>query len=176
MGKKIVLPCLDVIMITFFPRNIQWKTFFGVSTILIATFFPPCLEAISDFFFFFLLLNGCTVSLSMGTSFVHVPDHSPSERAWDRMTVYWSSKFKMILANFSIFAHLKSLPVGSALGTCKSRNVPPKELVWSSTIYLSGKRRSLLHTNRALRSFFFPLQSYSRKAVRKIVPKSARKY
>ena len=116
-------------------------------------FFPPCLEAISDFFFF-LLLNGCTVSLSMGTSFVRVPDHSPSERAWDRMTVYWSSKFKMILTNFSIFAHLKSLPVGSALGTCKSRNVPPKELVWSFTIYFSGKRRSLLHTNRALRSCF----------------------
>ena len=28
MGKKIPVPCLDVIMIAFFPRNIQWKTIF----------------------------------------------------------------------------------------------------------------------------------------------------
>ena len=27
-GKKILVPCLDVIMIAFFPRNIQWKTIF----------------------------------------------------------------------------------------------------------------------------------------------------
>ena len=28
MGKKILVPCLDVIMIAFFPRNIQRKTIF----------------------------------------------------------------------------------------------------------------------------------------------------
>ena len=38
--------------------------------------------------------------------------------------------------------------------------------IWSFTIYFSGKRRSLLHPNTAQRSFF-PLQSYSRKTLRK---------
>ena len=39
----------------------------------------------------------------------------------------------------------------------------------------SGKRRSLLHPNTAQGSFF-SLQSYSKKTLRKNVPKSARKY
>ena len=43
------------------------------------------------------------------------------------------------------------------------------------TVYFSGKRRSLLHPNTAQGSFF-PLQSYSKKTLRKNVPKSARKY
>ena len=38
--------------------------------------------------------------------------------------------------------------------------------IWSFTIYFSAKRRSLLHPNTAQRSFF-PLQSYSRKTLRK---------
>ena len=38
-----------------------------------------------------------------------------------------------------------------------------------------GKRRSLLHQNTAQGSFF-PLQSYSKKTLRKNVPKNARKY
>ena len=37
------------------------------------------------------------------------------------------------------------------------------------------KRRSLLHPNTAQGSFF-PLESYSKKTLRKNVPKSARKY
>ena len=49
----------------------------------------------------------------------------------------------------------------------------PKKL--SFTVYFSGKRRSLLHPNTAQR-FFYHLQSYSRKTLRKIAPKSARKY
>ena len=47
--------------------------------------------------------------------------------------------------------------------------------IWSFTIYFSGKRRSLLHPNTAQGSFF-PLESYSKKTLRKNVPKSARKY
>ena len=47
--------------------------------------------------------------------------------------------------------------------------------IWSFTVYFSGKRRSLLHQNTAQGSFF-PLQSYSKKTLRKNVPKSARKY
>ena len=47
--------------------------------------------------------------------------------------------------------------------------------IWSFTVYFSEKRRSLLHPNTAQRSFF-PLQSYSKKTLRKNVPKSARKY
>ena len=47
--------------------------------------------------------------------------------------------------------------------------------IWSFTAYFSGKRRSLLHPNTAQGSFF-PLQCYSKKTLRKNVPKSARKY
>ena len=47
--------------------------------------------------------------------------------------------------------------------------------VWSFTIYFSGKRRSSLHPNTAQRSFF-PLQSYSRKTLRKNAPKGVRKH
>ena len=83
MGKNIVVPSLDVIMIAFFPINATVKdhsSFFGVSTILFL-FFSRCIESVSDFFF--SLLIGCTGSLSMG------------ERGM-RMTVNWSSaKFKM---------------------------------------------------------------------------------
>ena len=47
--------------------------------------------------------------------------------------------------------------------------------IWSFTVYFSGKRRSLLHPNTGQGSFF-PLQSYSKKTLRKNVPKMARKY
>ena len=47
--------------------------------------------------------------------------------------------------------------------------------LWSFTVYFSGKRRSLSHQNTGQGSFF-PLQSYSKKTVRKNVPNSARKY
>ena len=50
-----------------------------------------------------------------------------------------------------------------------------RKLIWSSTLFFSGKRRSLLHPNTA-QGPFFPLQSYSKKTLRKNVPKSARKY
>ena len=46
---------------------------------------------------------------------------------------------------------------------------------WSVTVYFSEKRLSLLHPNTAQRSFFL-LQSYSKKTLRKNVPKSTRKY
>ena len=42
-------------------------------------------------------------------------------------------------------------------------------------LFFSGKRRSLLHQNTA-RGSFCPLESYSKKTLRKNVPKSARKY
>ena len=42
-------------------------------------------------------------------------------------------------------------------------------------VYFWGKRQSLLHPNTAQQSFF-PLQFFSRKTLRKIGPKSARKY
>ena len=42
--------------------------------------------------------------------------------------------------------------------------------IWSFTVYLSGKRQSLLHPNTAQGYF---LQSYSKKALRKNVPKNA---
>ena len=42
-------------------------------------------------------------------------------------------------------------------------------------VYFSGKRWSLLHPN-TVQGSFFPLQSYSKKTLRKNVPKSARKY
>ena len=38
--------------------------------------------------------------------------------------------------------------------------------IWSFTVYFSEKRRSLLHPNMAQGSFF-PLQSYSKKPLRK---------
>ena len=47
--------------------------------------------------------------------------------------------------------------------------------IWSFTVYFSGKRQSLLHPNTAQGSFY-PLQAYSKKTLRKNVPKSARKY
>ena len=43
--------------------------------------------------------------------------------------------------------------------------------IWSLSVYFSGKRRSLLHPNTAQGSFF-PLQSYSKKTLRKNVPKA----
>ena len=42
------------------------------------------------------------------------------------------------------------------------------------TVYFWGKRRSSLHPNTAQRSFF-PLKSYSKKTLRKNVPKGAHK-
>ena len=51
MGKKNFVPCLDVIMIAFYVRkNIvkDHSSFFGVSTILIASFFFCCLEPKSE--------------------------------------------------------------------------------------------------------------------------------
>ena len=54
MGKRNFVPCLDVIMIAFYPRNSTVKnntSFFGVSTILTNSFFFFCiLESLSDFF------------------------------------------------------------------------------------------------------------------------------
>ena len=38
MGKKILVPCLDVIMIAFFPKNIQLKT--GLCKVRIRTADP----------------------------------------------------------------------------------------------------------------------------------------
>ena len=67
MGKKNFVPCLDVIMIAFYVRKSTVKdhtSFFGVSTILIASLFFCCLESLSDFFL--LLIIGCTGSMSMG--------------------------------------------------------------------------------------------------------------
>ena len=51
MGKKNFVPCLDVIMIALYVRkNIvkDHSSFFGVSTILIASFFFCCLEPKSE--------------------------------------------------------------------------------------------------------------------------------
>ena len=42
------------------------------------------------------------------------------------------------------------------------------------TVYFCGKRRSSLHPNTAQR-YFLPLQSYSKKTLRKNVPKGAHK-
>ena len=47
--------------------------------------------------------------------------------------------------------------------------------IWSFTVYFLGKRRTVLHPNTGQESFF-PLPSYSKKTLRKNVPKSARKY
>ena len=47
--------------------------------------------------------------------------------------------------------------------------------IWFFSVYFSGKRRSLLHSNTAQGSFF-PLQPYSKKTLRENVPKSNRKY
>ena len=46
---------------------------------------------------------------------------------------------------------------------------------WSFTVYFLGKRPSLLHPNTAQRSFF-PLQSYSKKILRKNPSKGTRKH
>ena len=52
MGRKNFVPCLDVIMIAFYEKreNIvkDHSSFFGVSTILIASFFFCCLEPKSE--------------------------------------------------------------------------------------------------------------------------------
>ena len=48
--------------------------------------------------------------------------------------------------------------------------------IWSFTECFSGKRRSLLHLNTAQQSFFFPLQSYSKKILRKNALKGTCKY
>ena len=69
MGKKIVVPSLDVIMIAFFPINTTVKECLGVSTILFL-FFSRCIESVSDFFFSVLI--GCTGSLSMGAFLLRV--------------------------------------------------------------------------------------------------------
>ena len=45
---------------------------------------------------------------------------------------------------------------------------------WAKKEYFSGKTRSLLHSNKAQRSFF-RLRSFATKTYRKIGPKSARK-
>ena len=37
MGKKIFVPCLDVIMIAFFPRNLQWKIIFLIGYFRVAS-------------------------------------------------------------------------------------------------------------------------------------------
>ena len=75
-------------MIAFYPRNSTVKdntNLFGVSTILIASFFFfCCLESLSDLFL--LLIIGCTGNMSMGAFLLRVttiPFHSPSERALD---------------------------------------------------------------------------------------------
>ena len=53
---------------------------------------------------------------------------------------------------------------------------PPRSLKYNPSLYISRKKkRSLLHPNTAQR-FFFPLQSYSKKNLRKDVPKIVRKY
>ena len=46
---------------------------------------------------------------------------------------------------------------------------------WSFTVYFLGKRPSLLHPNTAQRSFF-PLQSYSKKILRKNPSKGTHKH
>ena len=46
--------------------------------------------------------------------------------------------------------------------------------IWTFTVYFSGKRRSLFHPNTA-RGSFFPLESYSKKTLRKNVSKRVRK-
>ena len=40
MGKKILVPCLDVKMIAFFPRNIQWKIIFLILNTAQGSFYP----------------------------------------------------------------------------------------------------------------------------------------
>ena len=66
--------------------------------------------------------------------------------------------------------------MGCPGGTGKIRCTRLVLEIWSFTaVYFSGKRRSLLHPNIAQRSFL-PLQSYSKKTLRKNAPKDARKY
>ena len=40
MGKKILVPCLDVKMIAFFPKNIQWKIIFLILNTAQGSFYP----------------------------------------------------------------------------------------------------------------------------------------
>ena len=98
MGKKNFVPCLNVIMIAFYPRNSTVKdntSFFGVSTILIASFFFCCLESLSDLFL--LLIIGCTGNMSMGAFLLRdFPFIALQKERWMRMTLNRSSKFKMI--------------------------------------------------------------------------------
>ena len=73
MEKKIVVPCLDVIMIAF-SREIYserpYQCLPNVHNININSIFTRCLESVSDFFS--LLVVGCTRSLSMGTFLLRV--------------------------------------------------------------------------------------------------------
>ena len=86
MGKKIVVSCFDVIMIQLFPEKCTVKDhshFYGMSTILIVSLFSRYLESVSDFF---LLLIGCTGSLSVGAFLLSVTisrSQPFSERARD---------------------------------------------------------------------------------------------
>ena len=48
--------------------------------------------------------------------------------------------------------------------------------IWAFTVYFSGKRRSLLHPNKAQRSFFPFYNLILRKIFRKNAPKGPRKY
>ena len=65
--------------------------------------------------------------------------------------------------------------MGCPAGMGKIRCTRSVLQIWSFTVYFSGERRSLLHPNTAQRPFF-PLQSYSKKTLRKNAPKDARKY
>ena len=114
MWRKNFVPCLDVIMIAFYPRNSTRKddtSFFGVSTILIASFFFCCLESLSDSL---PLTNNWLywkhVHGSISLTCYYLPFIALQKESGLRMTVNRSSKFKMIWANLiSIFVHLKSL-------------------------------------------------------------------
>ena len=73
--------------------------------------------------------------------------------------------------------HIESLRLNEYYGMPKGHEHDPffrlVLVLWSFTVYFSGKKRSLLHPKTAQRSFF-PLQSYYRKTFRKNTPKGAR--
>ena len=121
---------------------------------------------IADLFFFLPVF--CTASLSIGAFLLRVISVSRSYPLRNSVGWGWLSTgfpnwkwfeqtfvflFTLNLLRLSSLVHVENC-LGSLQDQKRTSGFPPKKLVWSFTIYLSGNRRSLLQPNTAQRSFF----------------------
>ena len=157
MGKKVVVLCLDVIMIAVFPRNIWWKTIPVSPKVRFCSYKDPRHLAIWTRLLsrkgFKMNKNNevCSNHFKFGRPFDSHPHPTLFLKGYDREILTCKRKTPMD-NQLNVRRRSRILTLNSARTLVETISIveTPKKLVWSFTVI----RRSLLRPNTAQRSFF----------------------